>query len=241
MQLAEETGGDAAAANRYAGGSDRTADMLELFTSALVTFFVAIDPPGVAPIFAALTDGAPNAHRRRMAIKSVIIATGVLLGFALGGGWLLNAMHISLDAFRIAGGVLLFLMALEMIFEKRTERREERAETIIGEHDEHPETWDDISVFPMAIPMLAGPGAIATVMLYMSDASGWMERGVVLASAGVILVICLITFLLIGPVMRVIGDSMAAMITRILGVILAALAAQFIIDGILGALVNVHV
>ena len=166
--------------------------MLEIFTSALVTFFVAIDPPGVAPIFASLTNGAPNAHRRAMAIKSVVIATGVLLGFALAGGWLLNAMHISLDAFRIAGG-------------------EERAESIMDEHDAHPETWEDISVFPMAIPMLAGPGAIATVMLYMSDAGGWAERGVVLAAAGVILVICLITFLAIGPVMRVIGDSMAAM------------------------------
>nr|WP_295692901.1 MarC family protein [uncultured Maricaulis sp.] len=188
-----------------------------------------------------MTNGAPNAHKRAMAIKSVVIATGVLLGFALAGGWLLNAMHISLDAFRIAGGVLLFLMALEMIFEKRTERREGRADAIMDEHDAHPETWEDISVFPMAIPMLAGPGAIATVMLYMSDAGGWMEKGVVLGSAGVILVICLITFLAIGPVMRVIGDSMAAMITRILGVILAALAAQFIIDGILGALVNAPV
>ncbi|WP_300542786.1 MarC family protein [Maricaulis sp.] len=212
--------------------------MMELFTSALVTFFVAVDPPGVAPIFAALTEGAPKAHRRTMAIKSVVIASGVLLGFALGGAWLLNAMHISLDAFRAAGGVLLFLMALEMIFEKRTERREERAEEIIGEHDNHPEQWDDISVFPMAIPMLAGPGAIATMMLFMSDASGLAEQGVILAAVAIILVFCLVVFLLIGPVMKLIGDSMAAMITRILGVILAALAAQFILDGIQGALMG---
>jgi multiple antibiotic resistance protein len=212
--------------------------MLELFTSALVTFFVAIDPPGVAPIFAALTDGAPQAHRRRMAIKSVVIASGVLLGFALGGAWLLNAMHISLDAFRAAGGVLLFLMALEMIFEKRTERREERAEEIIGEHEAHPEKWDDISVFPMAIPMLAGPGAIATMMLFMSDASGLAAQGVILGAVAIILVFCLGVFLAIGPVMRFVGESMAAMITRILGVILAALAAQFIFDGIRGALMG---
>ena len=209
--------------------------MLDIFVSALVTFFVAIDPPGVAPIFAALTDGAPKSHRRNMAIRSVVIATGVLLGFALIGGWLLNAMHISLDAFRAAGGVLLFLIALEMVFEKRTERREERAEDLMDEHDTHPEQWDDISVFPMAIPMLAGPGAIATVMLYMSDAANIAERGVVLGAAGVVLAFCFLTFILIGPIMRFLGDSMAAMITRILGVILAALAAQFIFDGVRGA------
>ena len=212
--------------------------MLELFTTAFVTFFVAIDPPGVAPIFGALTDGSSAAHRRAMAIKSVIIAAGVLLGFALIGGWLLNAMHISLDAFRAAGGVLLFLMALEMIFEKRTERREERAGEIIEEHEQHPESWEDISVFPMAIPMLAGPGSIATMMLFMSETSNLMEQAIVLSGAGLNLLICLVVFLAIGPVMRFIGDSMAAMITRILGVILAALAAQFIFDGIRGALLT---
>jgi multiple antibiotic resistance protein len=229
---------DLSARSGYAGGHRQDTDMLELFTSALVTFFVAIDPPGVAPIFAALTDGAPKSHRRSMAIRSVVIASGVLLGFALGGAWLLNAMHISLDAFRAAGGVLLFLMALEMIFEKRTERREERAEEIIGEHDTHPEKWDDISVFPMAIPMLAGPGAIATMMLFMSDATSLSEQGIVLAAVAIILVFCLVVFLMIGPVMKLIGESMAAMITRILGVILAALAAQFIFDGIKGALMG---
>lgn len=209
--------------------------MLELFISALVTFFVAIDPPGVAPIFAALTEGSPKAHRRAMAYKSVMIATGVLLAFALGGRFLLDAMHISLDAFRTAGGVLLFLMALEMIFEKRTERREERAEKLTEEHEAHPEVWDDISVFPMAIPMLAGPGAIATIMLFMSETQTLAQQGVVFAAVGINLLVCLIVFLVIGPVMKFVGASMAAMITRILGVILAALATQFIFDGIHGA------
>jgi len=209
--------------------------MTELFISALVTFFVAIDPPGVAPIFFALTDGSPKAHRRAMAYKSVLIATGVLLAFALGGRYLLDAMHISLDAFRTAGGVLLFLMALEMIFEKRTERREERAEKLTEEHEAHPEVWDDISVFPMAIPMLAGPGAIATIMLFMSEAQTMAHQGVVFAAVGINLLLCLAVFLVIGPVMKFVGASMAAMITRILGVILAALATQFIFDGIHGA------
>ncbi|WP_339742559.1 MarC family protein [uncultured Maricaulis sp.] len=209
--------------------------MLELFLSALVTFFVAIDPPGVAPIFAALTEGSPKAHRRAMAYKSVMIASGVLLAFALGGRFLLDAMHISLDAFRTAGGVLLFLMALEMIFEKRTERREERAEKLTEEHENHPEVWDDISVFPMAIPMLAGPGAIATIMLFMSEAHTVAYQAVVFGAVGINLLLCLGVFLVIGPVMKFVGASMAAMITRILGVILAALATQFIFDGIHGA------
>jgi multiple antibiotic resistance protein len=210
-------------------------ELFTLFTSVFVTFFVAIDPPGVAPIFAALTDGSPKSHRRAMAYKSVAVATGVLVGFALVGGWLLDAMHISLDAFRAAGGVLLFLMALEMIFEKRTERREERAEKLSDEDDTIAGTHEDISVFPMAIPMLAGPGSIATMMLFMSESPSVVTKAIVLAGAGVNLLLCLIVFLLIGPVMRFIGDSMAAMITRILGVILAALATQFIFDGVRGA------
>jgi multiple antibiotic resistance protein len=209
--------------------------MFELFATAFVTFFVAIDPPGVAPIFGALTEGSGKKHRRTMAFKSVVIASGVLLGFALGGRWLLDTMHISLDAFRAAGGVLLFLMALEMIFEKRTERREERAEKMSDEDDSIAGTHEDISVFPMAIPMLAGPGSIASLMLFMSETENAIQQAIVLGAVGVNLLICLIVFLLIGPVMKLIGDSMAAMITRILGVILAALATQFIFDGIRGA------
>lgn len=208
---------------------------LALLSSAFVTFFVVIDVPGVAPIFAGLTDGASAAHRMKMAIKSVVIATAVLVGFAFGGEWLLSAMHISLDAFRAAGGVLLFLIALDMIFEKRTKRREERAEKLADGTD-HPQ-HEDISVFPMAIPMIAGPGAIASIMLFMSQAAGSVGAQVsVLIGLGANLVICLIVFLLIGPVMKLMGETIAAMITRILGVILAALAAQFIFDGIRGAL-----
>lgn len=206
-----------------------------LLTAAFVTFFVVIDVPGVAPIFAGLTDGASQKHRMKMAIKSVVIATLVLVGFAYGGEWLLGALHISLDAFRAAGGVLLFLIALDMIFEKRTKRREERAEKMSGDDHEH----EDISVFPMAIPMIAGPGAIASIMLFMSQAGGSVGAQVsVLIGLGANLLICLLVFLMIGPVMKLMGDTIAAMITRILGVILAALAAQFIFDGIRGALLG---
>jgi len=212
---------------------------LALLTASFVTFFVVIDPIGVAPIFAALTDGSTNAHRRAMAIKSVAIATVVLVGFAYGGEWLLGALHISLDAFRAAGGVLLFLIALEMIFEKRTERREERAEKITDEDPTTSGTHEDISVFPMAIPMLAGPGAIASIMLFMSaDDATIMSQIAIFIGLGANLLACLLIFLAVGPLMRIMGDTLAAMITRILGVILAALAAQFIFDGIAGALLG---
>ena len=210
---------------------------LTLLTASLVTFFVVIDPIGVAPIFAGLTEGSSNTHRRNMAIKSVLIATVVLFGFAYLGEWLLTALHISLDAFRAAGGVLLFMIALDMIFEKRTERREERAEAMSDADDTIPGTHDDISVFPMAIPMLAGPGAIASVMLFMSEARGSLSSQLmVFAGMGANLILCLVLFLAIGFIMKVLGDTLAAMITRILGVILAALAAQFIFDGVRGAL-----
>lgn len=210
-----------------------------LLTASLVTFFVVIDPIGVAPIFGGLTENSTPGHRRLMAVKSVAIATVVLFGFAYAGEWLLGALHVSLDAFRAAGGVLLFILALDMIFEKRTERREERAEKWESEHETSTAkaAGEDISVFPMAIPMLAGPGAIASIMLFMSEAGGSLaNQGLVLAGMLANLAVCLVLFLLVGPLMRLIGDTLAAMITRILGVILAALATQFLFDGIAGAL-----
>lgn len=200
--------------------------MIELFISALVTFFVIIDPPGCAPIFASLTAGAPAAHRRAMAIRSTLVAGGILFAFALVGKAFLAALHVSLDAFRIAGGIMLFMIALDMVFEKRTERRENRAQDVIAKEHE------DISVFPMGIPMIAGPGSIASAMLLTSRADGWTERSVVLAALFVTLVVTMVSLLLAGPLMKLVGYRVEAMITRILGVILAALAAQFVIDGI---------
>ena len=200
--------------------------MTELFVSALVTFLVVIDPPGCAPIFAALTGDATPAHRRAMAIRSVLIASGILLFFGLLGEDLLSALGISLGAFRIAGGIMLFLIAIDMVFEKRTERRENRAQEVNASEAE------DISVFPMAIPMIAGPGSIASVMLLMARSDGLPESLLVLAALIVTLMLTLVALLLAGPLMRLMGHRMEAMITRILGVVLAALAAQFVIDGI---------
>ena len=201
--------------------------MIELFGSALVTFLVIIDPPGCAPIFASLTRGTSIAHRRAMAIRSSMIAWAILMFFALLGRPMLHALGISLASFRIAGGIMLFMIALDMVFERRTERREKRAEEIEGT----PEA-EDISVFPMAIPMITGPGSIASAMLWVSRAETPTHVAVVLAAITVVIAITMITLLAAGPLMRLIGEKMEAMITRILGVILAALAAQFIVDGL---------
>jgi multiple antibiotic resistance protein len=201
--------------------------MTELFISAFVTFFVVIDPPGCAPIFSSLTAGTDAAHRRAMAIRSVLVASGILLVFAVFGEDLLGALGISLDAFRVAGGIMLFLIALDMVFEKRTERRESRAQDVKA-HPEH----EDISIFPMAIPMIAGPGSIASVMLLMAKSNGLTESLIVLGALAAMLVLTLISLLLAGPLMKLLGYRVEAMITRILGVVLAALAAQFVIDGI---------
>jgi multiple antibiotic resistance protein len=201
--------------------------MIELFGSALVTFLVIIDPPGCAPIFASLTRGTSATHRRMMAIRSSVIAWAVLMFFALLGRPMLHALGISLASFRIAGGVMLFMIALDMVFERRTQRREERAQSIEGTPGA-----EDISVFPMGIPMIAGPGSIASAMLWVSRADDAVEIATVLAAITVVILITLVSLLAAGPLMRLIGERIEAMITRILGVILAALAAQFVIDGL---------
>lgn len=202
--------------------------MIELFISAFVTLFVVIDPPGCAPIYASLTSGASHAQRRAMAIRAVGIAAAILLVFALWGKQLLGVLGIALDSFRIAGGIMLFMIAMDMVFEKRTQRREDRAQKITTE-DPHVE---DVSVFPMAMPMIAGPGSIATVMLLMSRANGIAERGVVLGAVVLTLALMLGALIAAGPLMAMLGRKIEAVITRLLGVLLAALAAQFVIDGI---------
>ena len=202
-------------------------ELIELFGSALVTFLVIIDPPGCAPIFASLTRGTSLAHRRSMAIRSSIIAWGVLMFFALLGKPMLHALGISLASFRIAGGVMLFMIALDMVFERRTQRREVRAQSIEGT----PEA-EDISVFPMAIPMISGPGSIASAMLWVSRADDAAQVLTVLAAITVVILMTMAFLLAAGPLMRLIGERIEAMITRILGVILAALAAQFVVDGL---------
>jgi multiple antibiotic resistance protein len=204
--------------------------MLHEFISAFITLFVVLDPPGCAPIYAGLTTGASAAQRRAMAIRACAIAGVILLVFALFGEDLLGALHIELDSFRIAGGLMLFLIALDMVFEKRTQRREQRAEKVMAT----PEV-EDVSVFPMAMPMLAGPGAIASVMLLEGGAEGLQGSLIVLAALLVVLILTLLALLAAGPLMKLVGARVEAVVTRLLGVLLAALAAQYVIDGLRGS------
>ena len=200
--------------------------MIELFVSSLITFFVVIDPPGCAPIYAGLSAGASPADRRAMALRAVGVASLILLVFALFGEDLLRGLGISLASFRIAGGIMLFLIALEMVFEKRTERREDRAAKVQANMQE------DVSVFPMAMPMIAGPGSIASVMLLMARNDGLQRSLVVLAALATILALTLLSLLAAGTIMRWLGARIEAVITRLLGVLLAALAVQFVMDGL---------
>jgi multiple antibiotic resistance protein len=210
-------------------------DFMSLFVPAFVTLFVVIDPPGCSPIFASLTQGTTASHRRAMAIRATFVASLILLAFAFGGKPFLGALGISLDAFRIAGGLMLFLIAIDMVFEKRTERREHRAEQVTkdAEAQHVPLEGTDVSVFPMAMPMIAGPGSIASTMLLMSAQTGnAVGKLAVTAALGANLLLTLLALLAAGPLMKLMGKTIASVVTRLLGVILAALAAQFVIDGI---------
>lgn len=205
---------------------------LELFLSAFAILFVIIDPPGCAPIFATLTQGTSRKHQKVMAYKSVFVASVILFGFAYVGEFVFSKLGISLDALRIAGGIMLFIIGLNMVFEKRTESREDRAEEALEEIG-NPE---DISVFPMGIPMIAGPGTMASLLILMGKTDTLGGQLSILAALGLTLIITLVTFLIAGPLMKLMGKSVTDVMTRVLGVLLTTLAAQFVLDGIKGAL-----
>jgi len=205
---------------------------MAVFISAFTTLFVIVDPPGCAPIFATLTQNTSKAHRRAMAFKSVGVAAIILIGFSFVGEWLFSKLGISLDALRIAGGIMLFIIGLNMVFEKRTESREDRAEDYL-EEIENPE---DISVFPMGIPMIAGPGTMASLLILMGDQPGYGGNIAVLSALIMVLIITLFSFLLAGGLIKLMGKTFTNVLTRVLGVLLATLAAQFVLDGVQGAL-----
>ena len=210
---------------------------LDLFMSAFAILFVIVDPPGCAPIFASLTQGTSKKHQRAMAFKSVAVAAGILYVFAFFGEQIFHALHIDYSALRIAGGVMLFIIALQMVFEQRTEHREQRAEEAL-EVTENPE---DISVFPMGIPMIAGPGTIASLLLLMSEGSNPSDKAAVLLALAAVLLISLFSFLIAGWLMKLMGKTFTNVLTRVLGFLLATLAAQFIIDGVKDALSGIIV
>ncbi len=209
--------------------------LVTLFISAFVTLFVVIDPPGCVPIFSSLTAGTSARHRRDMAVRSSLIAGGVLIAFALGGEAFLSALGITLPAFKIAGGIMVFLIAIDMVFEKRTQRRENRAEEVKSSAaaSGKPLEEEDISVFPMAIPMLAGPGSIASVMLLSARTGGdFVAEAVVLGALLTVLLLTFLSLLAAAPIMKLMGAKFEGALTRLLGVVLAALAAQFVVDGV---------
>ena len=192
--------------------------------TAFVTLFVVIDPPGLAPLFIALTNGMSDARRRRIGWRATVIAAILLTLFGLAGEKILSGIGISLPAFRIAGGILLFLTALDMLFERRTERRE----------GQHADEDHDPSVFPLATPLLAGPGALATMILLVGDGGGAVHTLIIHLVMLSVLALNMVLFMLAGPLSRALGRTGTMVVTRLLGMLLAALSVQFIIDGLRG-------
>jgi multiple antibiotic resistance protein len=193
--------------------------------TAFATLFVVIDPPGLIPLFIALTPGMSPAQRRAIGGRACIVAIGILTVFGLAGEAVLNFIGISMPAFRIAGGILLFLTALDMLFERRTQRRE-------GQKNE---PAHDPSVFPIAIPLIAGPGAIATMILLVGESGpGWAGTLAVHLVMIFVVALAFALFLIAGPLERMLGRIGTIVITRLLGMLLAALSVQFVIDGIRG-------
>ena len=201
-------------------------DTAFLITS-FVTLFVIIDPVGLLPIFIALTPGMTAAERRAIAFRASAVAFFILALFAFFGEAVLGFIGISMEAFRIAGGALLFLTALDMLFERRTKRREDRAQ----ESEEY-DSSSDPSVFPLAIPLIAGPGSIATVILLAGQSPGVQGTFLVLGVALAVIASAILLFLAGGLLERALGKVGITVVTRILGMLLAALSIQFILDGL---------
>ncbi|HUF57588.1 MAG TPA: MarC family protein [Thermohalobaculum sp.] len=199
--------------------------MHEAAINAFVTMFVVIDPVSLAPLFVALTGGMSREQRLRVGLTALAVSACVLGLFALAGDALLGGIGISMPAFRIAGGLLLFLTALDMLFERRTARRERSSAA--------PDSDDDPSVFPLAIPLIAGPGAIASVILLMGRHEGDLGgQAMVLGVTLAVLAIVLLAFLLASPLERLLRRVGVMVVTRLLGMLLAALSVQFVLDGI---------
>jgi len=195
--------------------------------SAFVTLLVTIDPPGLAPLFLALTPGMERHHRGQVALRASIIGFIVMALFAIAGAQILGMFGITIGAFRVAGGLLLFWIAFEMIFEKRTERKEKSAEVAITK-----DHIRNIAAFPLAIPLIAGPGAISAIVLTSNSFEAVGPKAALLGVIFVCLFITYLVLLLAERVDRFLGETGRSILTRLLGVILAALAVQFVADGI---------
>ena len=208
--------------------------MTDYFINAFATLFVTIDPIGLAPMFLGVTAGLSAADRKRVAIRATVTAALILLVFFIAGQSVLTVLGISVSAFRVSGGILLFLISIEMVFGKRQQRKAETAEKAVEHHP--PTDINEVAIFPLAIPLIAGPAAISAIILLTGQAADTLTY---VGLAGVIIVIlasCLFAFLLADRIERLMGDTAQLVITRLLGVLLAALSVQFIADGVLAFL-----
>ncbi|WP_349360743.1 MarC family protein [Stappia sp.] len=202
--------------------------LADYLVNAFATLFVTIDPVGLAPMFLAVTSGATAVARRRVAVRAILIGGAILFLFLVAGKNLLSALGISVPAFQIAGGLLLLMIAIEMVFEKRNRRKSESAEKAAS-HQEDP---SDVAVFPLAIPLIAGPAAISAVILLASQAPDTLSLFGLAAVIALLVALCFLSFLLADKIERLMGDTAAMVVTRLLGVLLAALSVQFIADGV---------
>jgi multiple antibiotic resistance protein len=203
----------------------------EFLIAALVTLFVVVDPIGLVPAFLGVTHGLPRTARLGVAWRACLIAFAVLAGSALIGDWLLRTLSITLPAFRIAGGLLLFSIASEMVFGVRIERQSQQAEEAIEEHVRN------IAAFPLAVPLMAGPGAITATVLLAGRADGhWLHLALLLGVVAVVLVASFVVFLTATRISRLLGTTGNVVLSRLLGVLLAALAVQYVVDGVRAAL-----
>ena len=207
--------------------------MTGLAIRTFLTMLVVVDPLGLVPMFLGLAGARETAERRSIARRAVLTAGGVLLAFALAGSWLLSRLQISLDAFRVAGGILLFGIAVRMVFaEHERETKAEEAEAMERQ---------DISVFPLAIPIIAGPGALASIMILVGEAGAHrLGFPLVLGMTGAVLVLCYAALLLSELIARLLGRTGVNVVTRVLGVLLAALAVQYVADGARNLLLSLH-
>jgi multiple antibiotic resistance protein len=204
---------------------------LEFLISALVTLLVVVDPIGLVPSYLAVTHGLPKRARRSVALRAAVIAAVILAGSAFLGDWLLRTLSIGMPAFRIAGGLLLFSIASEMVFGVRIERQSRQAEDAIEEHVRN------VAAFPLAIPLMAGPGAItATVLLASRSEGDPMRLAILLGVIAFVAALCATVFLLCTHVERLLGVTGNIVLSRLLGVLLAALAVQYVVDGVRAAL-----
>lgn len=199
----------------------------DILLNAFITIMVTIDPPGLAPLYLAVTRGMDRGQRAQVSIRASIIAFGILASFALIGSAILSLLGITLPAFRVAGGLLLFFIAFEMVFEKRNDRKERTAETAITKDHVR-----NVAAFPLAIPLIAGPGAISAIVLLSGSMSSTAGQASLIAIIAVCLLLTYLVFVLADRIDGLLGETGRSILTRLLGVLLAALAVQFVADGV---------